>query len=151
MTEFADRYGPWAVIAGGSEGVGEAFARQLADRGLNLVLLARKAGPLEATAARLRAGTSATVRTLLVDLTDEFMLDAIKAVTDDIEVGTLIYTAGAAGGPVALIDQPVADALSSIRLNVVGQTLLARHFGTAMARRGRGMMFKVPAVVLPVP
>ena len=44
-------YGPWAVIAGGSEGVGASFARQLAESGLNLVLLARKPGPLEETAA----------------------------------------------------------------------------------------------------
>ncbi|MBP2452056.1 NAD(P)-dependent dehydrogenase (short-subunit alcohol dehydrogenase family) [Mycolicibacterium lutetiense] len=55
MTDLA-RYGPWAVIAGGSEGVGAEFARLLAEDGFNLVLLARKAGPLEATAQRPGAG-----------------------------------------------------------------------------------------------
>jgi short-subunit dehydrogenase len=46
MTDLA-KYGPWAVIAGGSEGVGSEFARMLAEDGFNLVLVARKPGPLE--------------------------------------------------------------------------------------------------------
>ena len=47
-------YGPWAVIAGGSEGVGRSFALQLAQAGLNLVLIARKPVALEETAALCR-------------------------------------------------------------------------------------------------
>ncbi|KZS58719.1 SDR family NAD(P)-dependent oxidoreductase [Mycobacterium ostraviense] len=46
------KYGPWAVIAGGSEGVGAEFAKQLAGGGFNLVLIARKPGPLADTADR---------------------------------------------------------------------------------------------------
>lgn len=45
------RYGPWAVITGGSEGVGRSFARQLAKSGIHLLLVARRPGPLEDTAA----------------------------------------------------------------------------------------------------
>jgi len=51
---FAHRYGPWALIAGGSEGVGAAFAHKLAAKGLNLVLLARKPGPLAEVAQQVR-------------------------------------------------------------------------------------------------
>jgi uncharacterized protein len=138
MNTFASRYGPWALIAGGSEGVGVAFAHQLAERGLNLVLVARKPGPLEETAAAVRAAHSVEVRTLALDLTREDMLGAIRAVSDELDVGTLIYNAGAASGPVALIDQPSEAALANIRLNVIGQTLLAQHFARDMAARGRG-------------
>ena len=49
------KYGPWALVIGGSEGVGAAFARKLAAGGFKLVLIARKLGPLEAVAAELRA------------------------------------------------------------------------------------------------
>jgi short-subunit dehydrogenase len=60
-------YGPWAVIAGGSEGVGAEFARLLAAAGLKLVLVARKPGPLEDTAQECREH-GVEVRTLAVDL-----------------------------------------------------------------------------------
>ena len=143
MTDFAERYGPWALIAGGSEGVGAAFAHQLAERGLNLVLLARKPDALRETAEAVRAAHPVVVRTLTVDLTGDDMLESIRAVTDDVEIGTLIYNAGAASGPVALIDQPSAVALANIRLNVVGQTLLAQHFAKGMVARGRGAIVLV--------
>jgi len=51
---FAERYGPRALILGGSEGIGASFADALAAIGLDLTLVARSAQSLEATAARLR-------------------------------------------------------------------------------------------------
>lgn len=60
MTDVA-KYGPWAVIAGGSEGVGAEFAKRLAGDGFNLVLVARKPSPLDDTAggdAVFRGGDS---------------------------------------------------------------------------------------------
>src|ERR671919_223444 len=88
------RYGPWAIIAGGSEGMGPEFAQQLAADGFDVVLLARKVEPLEETAALVRK-TGVEVRTLSVDLTDPDVVDRIRTVTDDIDVGLLIYYAGA--------------------------------------------------------
>jgi uncharacterized protein len=44
--EFTDRYGPWALVAGGSEGLGAALAGECAARGLNLLLVARRPQPL---------------------------------------------------------------------------------------------------------
>jgi len=62
-----NKYGPWALVIGGSEGVGVAFARKLATAGFKLVLVARKPGPLEEAATELRA-SGAEVRVLSVDL-----------------------------------------------------------------------------------
>ncbi|WP_373097126.1 hypothetical protein [Zhongshania sp.] len=44
---FKDRYGPWALIAGASEGTGRAFAQHIAEQGLNCVLIARRTAPPE--------------------------------------------------------------------------------------------------------
>ena len=57
--QFRERFGPWAVVAGGSDGIGEAFARECARRGLNVALVARRREPLEHVAAAIRAGEAA--------------------------------------------------------------------------------------------
>jgi len=81
------------VIAGGSEGVGAAFARLLADAGINLVLAARKPGPLTDTAEACRA-RGVEIRTVAADLTEDGV-DRIIGAAADIEVGLLICNAGA--------------------------------------------------------
>ena len=57
-------YGPWAVITGGSEGVGAALARRLAAAGINLVLIAREEETLAGTAGGIRAESRVDIRTL---------------------------------------------------------------------------------------
>lgn len=51
---FKEKYGPWALIAGGSDGIGAAFGRALAARGLNLLLIARSAATLDALTEEIR-------------------------------------------------------------------------------------------------
>ena len=54
--EFAERYGPWALVLGASEGVGEVFARTVAERGVDVVLVARRAAVLDEVAANDQRG-----------------------------------------------------------------------------------------------
>ena len=61
--EFQSRYGPWAVVAGGTTGVGEAYSRQLAARGLNLVVVGLEQPELDRLAAKLPAEHSVEVLT----------------------------------------------------------------------------------------
>lgn len=132
------KYGPWAVIAGGSEGIGACIARQLAKSGINLILVARKVEPLETVAASIRSETSVEVRILALDLTDAALLGRIRAATDDVEVGLLVYNAGASHRTGPFLDWPLEDVLKVIRLNTEGQAVLAHHFGQKMAARGTG-------------
>ena len=78
MDDIATRYGPWAVIAGGSEGIGLSFARQLAAAGVNLVLLARRLPVLETARAALLDDYDVQVRVHAVDLASG-QLDAALA------------------------------------------------------------------------
>lgn len=137
------QHGPWAVIAGGSEGLAVHFADRLAAAGINIVLLARSAAKMEALAADVRAAHGVEVRACPVDLTAPDMLAQVAAATDGLDVGSLFYVAGAGGTPYPLIEQPLEDGLHTIQLNVVGQTLLARHFGAGMAARGHGAIVLV--------
>ncbi len=132
-----NHYGPWAVIAGGSEGVGASFADELSAGGINLVLIARKAGPLEETAARARAN-GVEVRTLALDLLASDAFDRIRSATDDLEVGLLIFNAGANSYGHEFVTGDLAGFQGVIDLNITSQITLTHHFGAKMKERGRG-------------
>lgn len=138
VRSLVEHHGPWAVIAGGSEGLGISFAEQLAAEGINLLLIARNAAKLEAAAALIMDQHDVQVRTAVIDLASENVAALVAAVSADIEVGLLVHIAGAVSGPKLVIDQSEQEIMHLIRLNTVGQTMLARHFGQAMAARGRG-------------
>lgn len=130
-------YGPWALIIGGSDGLGESFARKLAAQGFKLVLVARRPGPLEALAEDLRA-QGVEVRIASVDMTQPDALEQVGKVTDDIEVGLLIYNAGVILGGGEFIRQPPEHYLRNIALNVTGHAAFSHHYGGLMCARGRG-------------
>ncbi|GIH71365.1 SDR family NAD(P)-dependent oxidoreductase [Sphaerimonospora thailandensis] len=132
-----DVYGPWAVIAGGSEGVGASFAEQLADAGINLVLIARKPGPLAETAERVRA-KGVEVRTLELDLIDPGALKAVRSTTDDLEVGLMIFNAGANTYGHEFVTGDLDRVRGVIDLNITAQLALTHHFGALMKERRRG-------------
>lgn len=133
------KYGPWALIIGGSEGVGAGFARQLAAAGFDLVLAARKPAPMEELAAELRA-TGRQVRICPVDLKSPDALAQVRAVTDDLDIGLLIFNAGANETRGDLVDLPDEVVEGVIAITVHGHTRFARHYGAAMCQRGRGGM-----------
>jgi short-subunit dehydrogenase len=132
-----DKYGPWALIVGGSEGVGAAFARKLAAQDFKLILVARKVGPLEGLATELQA-RGAEVRILSTDLSKADVLERVRAFTDDVEVGLLIYNAGANNTRGNFVELPAAVTDSVIAINVLGQVSFARHYGALMCQRRRG-------------
>lgn len=132
-----NHYGPWAVIAGGSEGVGSAFADSLAQAGINVVLIARKLGPLEETANKVRAH-GVQVRTLSLDLLLPDAVTQIRQVTDDLEIGLLIFNAGANSYGHEFVTSELDKVRGVIDLNITRQLELAQHFGAKMKERGRG-------------
>ncbi|HEY2107594.1 MAG TPA: SDR family NAD(P)-dependent oxidoreductase, partial [Candidatus Binataceae bacterium] len=136
--DFWKQYGPWAVIAGGSEGVGAALARKIAAHGIKLFLIARKPEPLVELSKMITAESQVEVRAAPLDLTVADDIDRIKSLTDGLEVGLFIYNAGLEGGHGLFVDRPLEAAMQIIRLNVLGPTALGHHFGAAMRQRGRG-------------
>jgi uncharacterized protein len=138
MTAFSERYGEWAVVAGASEGVGLAFAEAMAERGVNVVLISRRATLLDDVAADIRRRWPVDTRTLVVDLADSAGADAVREGTSDLRVGMLVYCAGADPNFVPFLEAPVSAAESMVRRNCLVPVQLCHHFAAAMVERRHG-------------
>jgi|HubBroStandDraft_1064217.scaffolds.fasta_scaffold15829_7 short-subunit dehydrogenase len=132
--DFAERYGPWAVVAGASEGVGASVARLLGARGVNVVLVARRQEPLDDVAATVAAET----RTVVLDLSDTDATTRLADAVADLEVGLVVYNAGADPNMAQFLDKPVEIWLGMVARNCATVVGVSHHFGGSMAARGRG-------------
>lgn len=135
---FRERYGPWALVAGASDGIGECYARAIAEEGVNVLLVARREARLASLAAELGAKHGVETRTLVADLTAPDLDAKIEAATGELEIGLLVYNAGAVHGAMAFHDFPVGHALGLVALNCTGPVLLAHRLGARMRARRRG-------------
>jgi uncharacterized protein len=134
---FARSYGPWAVVAGGSEGLGAAFAAEIARRGVHQVLVARRPELLEQAAARLRREHGTEVVTVAGDLAAPGTLDQVRTAAADREIGLVVANAALAPQG-SFLDTAEAELAGTIDLNCRASMLLARAFLPDMARRGHG-------------
>ncbi|AYE93679.1 short-chain dehydrogenase [Mycobacterium paragordonae] len=135
---FAAKYGPWALVAGASDGLGAAFATGLAERGVNVVLLARRHEALRAVAESINSTTSAQTRTLAVDLAQSDAAAVIAEATADLDIGFLVYCAGADPNFRPFLSSPVQAAETMVQRNCMVPVQLCHHFAAPMVERGRG-------------
>jgi short-subunit dehydrogenase len=136
--EFKKRYGPWALIAGASEGTGACYAEQLADIGLNLILVARREGPLAALADEIRAEHGVECITASVDLAREDATDRLVAATGGRDVGLLVLNAGADPNGSMFLDNNLGN-WDDLAMRNVMQVMRSCHvFGRTMRERGGG-------------
>jgi uncharacterized protein len=136
--DFADKYGQSALIAGASEGIVASLADQLASRGLDLVLIARNGSLLDQVAAQAREQHGVQTRVVVQDLTDPDAGARIADATEELDVGLVIYNAGASDRTSMFLENEFEYSLKQIALDCIGPTALARQFGPAMVERGRG-------------
>ena len=135
--KFSDRYGSWAIVAGASEGVGAEYADQLAARGLNTVLVARRMDLLKSLAARLASEYGIRTKCLEIDLADVDAAEHIVQQTMDLDVGLLVYNAAySAVGP--FLEQSMETHMREIHTNVHSPLKLIYLLSQRLLRRGRG-------------
>ncbi|MER7684945.1 SDR family NAD(P)-dependent oxidoreductase [Streptomyces sp. NPDC097610] len=144
---FSEKYGPWAVVVGGSEGIGRAFADELAHRGINPILVARSRPTLEEAAAAIRsAHPEVEVRTVAADLSVPDGADAVMAATKHLEVGTVVYNVGSEPRYGDFIDHDWEMLAGRLQRNFVSKARLVHHFARMMAPRGRGALVLMGSV-----
>ncbi|MBL7487242.1 SDR family NAD(P)-dependent oxidoreductase [Frankia sp. AgB1.9] len=140
---FVERYGPWALVAGASEGVGAEYARAMAQRGLNVVLLARRQDELDTLAAAVRAETGVETRAVTVDLAGTDAMTKILDATAGVEIGMMMYCAGADPNYASFLANPVEIPLALVHRNCLVPMQMCHQFAGPMAIRGRGAIVLV--------
>lgn len=134
---FLTRYGPWAVVAGASEGIGAAFADELAARGVSLVLVARGRERLDAVAGEIARRHAVATRVVACDLARPESIDRVAEAAAELTVGLLVCNA-AASTVGRFLDVPLEDHRHAIDVNAGSVVALAHRFGGPMAERGCG-------------
>ena len=134
---FVARYGPCAVVAGASEGIGAAFADEIAARGVTPVLVARGRERLEALAREIGRRHGVAARVVACDLARPESIDRVAEAAAGLVVGLLVCNA-AASTVGRFLDAPLDDHRRAIDVNVGAVVALAHRFGGPMAERGRG-------------
>jgi uncharacterized protein len=138
---FAQKYGPVALVLGGSEGIGRQFAESLAAAGLDLVLVARTPGPLAAAAGQLRAAHGVSVITYAHDLTNGELGPFAAQLLAAHDLGLVVCNAGATHGVGTFLDQPLGKALDLVSLNcLVPLTFAHQVLGRRRGRGGAGLI-----------
>lgn len=134
---FQQTYGPWAVVAGASQGIGAAFSQEIARQGVHVIMLARNLAPLEATAHAIRQQYNVQVRTHSLDLATPDLAEQFQAIIQDVEVGLLISNA-AASEIMPYVQSSLDSKRRQLALNCLAPLTLTSLCGEKMAARGRG-------------
>lgn len=123
----------WACVLGASEGIGAAFATELAAAGYSLVLVARRTDPLQALAKQLKT----EVETIALDLAAADVDVRLAEIASSRAIDVLVYNA-ALSIVSPFVETPLKDKLRILDVNVRGPVIAADVFGRAMAARGSG-------------
>lgn len=151
-SKFDTKYGPWAVVTGASSGIGAQFARSLAKRSLNVVLIARRKERLESLSQELSALYKVEILVIRADLTKEEDINSVVSAVADLDVGLLVNNAGVEL-PGSALDCTVADISKLISLNCTALTNLTATVGRQIVDRERtgGLIFVSSIASRPVP
>jgi hypothetical protein len=136
MHDFKSKYGPWAIVAGASDGLGAAFAEELAKRGLNLILIARRLEKLEVLSNYLRKKYQIEIKYHSIDLADFAQTkDFVSRVGTN--TGLLVYNA--AYSPIDYFGNISEENLIRIvDVNIKAPLLLSKLVLPQMIEKGKG-------------
>jgi uncharacterized protein len=141
----------FAVVTGASSGIGVAYAERMAERGYDLILVARRRDRLEDVAKRIEIKTNRAVEIVTADLSDANDLLRIEALlTEREDIDVLINNAGlGALGPTSKV---TADALENlIRINILALTRLTHAILPGFLRRKTGTIINIASMIAVIP
>ena len=141
-----ERYGEWAVITGASSGVGKEMTYEVASKGFNLVIIARREDKLKAISSDIQNKFEIKIKILLVDFSTQDAIQSVILACEGLEVGLLINCAGYALSD-NFLDNSIESELALLEVNVKTPLALTHHFAQAMKKRKRGGIIFVSSIM----
>ena len=143
---FVQTYGPWALVTGASEGIGRAFAVELARRGVHVILVARRQLQLEQLASSLTQAHGVQCQVLVENLSQPEGVQQLLTGSSDRDVGLVVCAAGfGTSGPFIQSDLPTE--LDMLQVNCGSVAALSWGMGQRLVQRGRGGLVLLSSVV----
>jgi uncharacterized protein len=136
--DFLHRYGSWAVVAGASEGTGAEFSLQLAAKGFNLILVARRQDKLDELAAQISATHAVQVQTVSLDLSTLGAAAVLQQACAARDVGLVVFNAGGDSVGGSFLDSSYAQWQTLTQRNIDFLTESCHAFALRFVQRGRG-------------
>lgn len=136
-----------ALITGASAGIGAVYAGQLAERGYDLILVARNTQRLQEVAQRIRSNSGQRVDLMAADLTSDAGLADVEArLRDDSDITLLVNNAGT-GTHTTLLDSDITQMSKMITLNISALTRLTYAAVPGFVARGQGSIINISSIV----
>ncbi|MDR9827672.1 SDR family NAD(P)-dependent oxidoreductase [Vibrio sp. FNV 38] len=140
---FKQKYGGWALVTGATSGIGEQMAKQLAEKGMDVVLVARREQELKDHAQALASQYSVKTDVIVADLATQEGVNKVKQTQHDI--GLIALSAGLeTNGAFEKLDLNGERRLLDV--NVTSTMELSHHFSNAMVARGKGAILLVASM-----
>jgi uncharacterized protein len=133
----------WALVLGGSDGLGAAFADDLARRGAHCLLVARNTAKLDVAAQGIAARHGVSVKTLALDLGEADAADRVAAATAGLDIGMVVFNAGAEASGQLFVDAPISQWRSLIDRNIGFLTSALHLFSQRFVAQGSGALLIV--------
>lgn len=146
MSAWAERYGPWALVTGASDGIGREIAREAAARGLHVVLVARRRPQLESLARDIESASARSVRICAADLSQPGQTAAVLAAVSGLDIGLLAACAGfGTSGPFLQAD--AARESMMLDVNCRAAMTMSLEMARRMQSRRRGGLVLMSSIV----
>jgi short-subunit dehydrogenase len=140
------KYGAWAIVTGASDGIGKAFAIELAAKGFSLVLAARRLELLEQLGKDLSTKYGIEYQALSLDFSLPTATESLVAQTAGLDIGLVVAAAGF-GTSGRFIDVSVTEELSMLDVNCRAVISLTHHFGNIFRNQKRGGIILLSSLV----